>query len=194
MSSDDFFDDELDSAILKEVDAIEAAAIADFSSRNEKINPPSTVGQQQRTRSTPVVIDLSDSEEFGSFALDDAQLQQIDRICAHHFSNSRDKPVASSSRIGLAQRSSSKCSLQTTLFGEILQPGVTVPKKTFQRTHSKAPPREERRTKQWDHTAFAKTGWRAAGKRKGLFDGEDEENHEDEIEFEQFPAPIVSIE
>ncbi|KAG8961624.1 hypothetical protein FRC03_005134 [Tulasnella sp. 419] len=62
-------------------------------------------------------------------------------------------------------------------------------------TFGKQPPK----TKVWDRTAFAQTGWRKGkgkgkGKGKASMFGEDEdEGEEEQIEFEQFPAPFVSI-
>ena len=53
-----------------------------------------------------------------------------------------------------------------------------------------------KKTKQWDHTAFAKYGWKKPkGKGKASFDdGEDEEEDVDEpVEFEQFPAPSAAV-
>ena len=54
------------------------------------------------------------------------------------------------------------------------------------------------KTKTWDRTAFAKTGWKSTkekGKGKGRSFDEDEDGDEDEeldLEFAQFPAPFVS--
>lgn len=188
MSDDEFFGDELDSAFLDEVAAIEAAASVQVNPQQERSIRPS-----KRQRTPPSVIELSDSDAFDSFALDDEALKQIDQICAEQLDSRRSHPVAGPSRV-VPARPSTKGSIQTTLFGDIVQPGS---KKSFQRSHSKTSPKEEKRTKKWDHTMFAKTGWKsskASGKGKGSFDAEQEGDLEEEVEFEQFPAPSAVIE
>ena len=56
------------------------------------------------------------------------------------------------------------------------------------------------KTKSWDHTAFSKTGVRQSkqrAKRKGkgkAFENDAEESGEEQVEFEQFPAPFVNSE
>jgi len=49
-----------------------------------------------------------------------------------------------------------------------------------------------RKTKKWDHTAFAKTGRRRkAGKGKEKENIDEEGDEEEVVEFQQFPAPFV---
>lgn len=187
MSSDEYFDDDIDPAILQELDLLEAAAFARNPPPANENNPPPLAGKQ------PTAIEISDLDDYGSFSLDDAQLKQFDDICAQNLDG---RPVAGPSHTAprFAQRTSSKSTVQTTLFGEILQPGVKTSNRTFQRTSSKAAQREEKRTKQWDHTVFAKTGWKSSkGKQKLSFDADDDVEPE-EVEFEQFPNPTAAIE
>lgn len=58
--------------------------------------------------------------------------------------------------------------------------------------------RRASKTKYWDQTAFAKTGWKSTkggkGKGKGKQYSDDEEEGEEEIEFAQFPAPFITRE
>lgn len=236
MSSDEYFDDELDSAFLNEVDAIEAAhtsapvAAANLPTVAQPApNPPTKHAFQpavpvkafQKTastqRATPSdVIELHDSssdyaEFFDDFpAVDDAALAQLDQeverqFDAHHRQKGQSygQSVAGPSNAnGLIRRPSKGAQLN--LFGEVAQeteaasrPGDTN-RRTFQRTRStlrQMPlPGQAKRTKQWDRTAYAKTGWRKpkeTDKGKGrASDGEDEEEH---IEFEQFPAPQIPV-
>jgi ATP-dependent DNA helicase MPH1 len=54
--------------------------------------------------------------------------------------------------------------------------------------------RQPSKTKRWDHTAFSKSGLRkgkAKEKRKAN-DGDERDEADEAIEFEQFPAPFVS--
>jgi ATP-dependent DNA helicase MPH1 len=99
------------------------------------------------------------------------------------------------------------------LFGDVLLPGASSSKaKAASSTRLTAPKRSQfgqqaPKTKVWDRTAFAKSGWKkpapkgkAKGKGKASFENDDDDaeeefgNQEDEeMEFEQFPAPFVSL-
>ncbi|KDQ63860.1 hypothetical protein JAAARDRAFT_696340 [Jaapia argillacea MUCL 33604] len=102
--------------------------------------------------------------------------------------------------------------LQMTLFGDVLPPQASSSKSkstTDNQSRTKPVPTRNpfghhaRKTKVWDHTEFAKTGWKKStgksvkgkGKGKGKAspdDGiDDADEEEEEVEFEQFPAPFV---
>lgn len=91
---------------------------------------------------------------------------------------------------------------QTTLWGhKPPEPSMNRPKQTVKpllRQKSLGAPfgKPTKKTKQWDRTAFAKSGWRkpanAQGKEKVGEQVGGEQDEEEEIEFEQFPAPFVS--
>lgn len=183
MSSDGYFDDSdiLDDAVFEQLDAIEAAHFSP-----KKPAPP----QPKRLQS-------EDSYDDMTFDIDESELAMLDlpQAPAHNHGNTR--PVAQP-----PARSASKGSFQTTLFGDVLQnqPSGSKPRAQIQRT--KSAPRnpfgqQAPKTKQWDHTQFAKSGlkWGKKGKEKAR-DGQDEEgeNFDEQIEFEQFPAPFVSRE
>lgn len=240
MSSDEYFDDELDSAFLNEVDAIEAAHVSVPTAAandppvaqpapkpppkvafkparvvRDRLPAPSKMSSVQRA-TPPDVIELQDSssdyaEFFDDFpAVDDAALAQIDQeverqLDEHHRKKAQPfgQPVAGPSNSnGLVRRPSRGAQLN--LFGELAQETEAASKsgesnkRTFQRTRStlrQMPlPGQAKRTKQWDRTAYAKTGWRKPkdmDKGKGrASDGEDEEER---IEFEQFPAPQIPV-
>ncbi|KAI0374376.1 P-loop containing nucleoside triphosphate hydrolase protein [Pilatotrama ljubarskyi] len=248
MSSDEYFDDELDSAFINAVDAIEAAhappsepAAANRSTTSgthatSKFKPTSTSRPPPihkyatlpssstsisksgpapklppRPQPLPDVIEIDDSSDYGDafddVVVDEAALAQIDQICQQEYDSiQRGKcqpsaqPVAGPSRTnGLVRRPSKGA--QLTLFGDVaseVDPGqhaAQPARQPFQRTRSRQMPLpgQAKKTKQWDRTAYAKSGWRkpkpAPEKGKGrASDGEDEEEH---VEFEQFPAPEV---
>lgn len=200
MSSDDYFEDELDSAFLNEVDAIEAAQISATNGRKPSpVELPPT-----RPVSPRSVIEISDSDPFDVFDFDVAELQDI------HEREQRGSRAPGPSTLG---RATSKTTVQTTLFGDIVQENATKgrsskpPSKAhMERSNSSSrnPFGERtRKTKRWDHTAFAKTGWKQSAedkakrkaKAKASFDhdygGGSEE--EEPVEFEQFPAPFVPV-
>ncbi|KAI0824139.1 hypothetical protein BC628DRAFT_444999 [Trametes gibbosa] len=159
------------------------------------------------------VIEIDDSSEyddaFDDIVVDDAALAKIDQACEREYDSIRRgtgqqpaRPVAGSSRAnGLVRRISRGGQLN--LFGEIASevelakaPAHSA-KQPFQRTRSKQMPLagQAKKTKQWDRTAYAKTGWRkpkvSADKDKGR--GSGDEFEEEIVEFEQFPAPEVPV-
>lgn len=202
MSSDEYFD-ELDSAFLQQVDAIEAAHVQPRASSSAQPTPPvqARVPNVARSHSdqTAIAID-DDSDDFGSFAIDAQDLELIDQIVDKAVRNPPSSaPVAGPSRpFG---RTTSRATIQTTLFGGIAtEPSSKAPSSSRQpvsRNGSNANNGAvggSRKTKKWDHTAFAKTGWKKPkGKEKRSFEGEEEEEEEEPEGFEQFPAPFVSV-
>ncbi|KAH9835748.1 P-loop containing nucleoside triphosphate hydrolase protein [Rhodofomes roseus] len=193
MSSDDaYFDDELDSAFLNEIDAIEAAHASPPKPAKPAAHLSSSRGPPSPARE---VIDVEDSDPFDAFDFDVAVLQDIQEGRAR-------EPEAGPSRAPM-QRISSKNTIQTTLLGGIVQESTNSKPKSstkapMQRTHSARATLAERKTRRWDHTAFAKSGWRQSaedkarkkGKGKASFNDAEEE---EPVEFEQFPAPYVPV-
>lgn len=182
MSSDGYFEDDLDSAIFTELDAIEAAALA----APAKQPPPKAAAQ----------LDSDDSFFDMSFDIDEGELARIDNFIQDSYQG-KAQPVAGPSN---------SRTVQTTLFGGV----VPQPKASSSKANSSSRPpiektkstqrtpfgRQASKTKQWDQTAFAKSGWKldkskSKGKGKAKYDDSDEEDDEN-IEFEQFPAPFVS--
>lgn len=182
MSSDGYFDgdDDFDDAAFQQLDAIEAAAL---SPRKDPIRPstnPKPLGKEDS-----FVDDLS-------FDISESELARLDNFVEDAISG-RAQPVAGPSRL------SGK--LQTTLFGDILPQAAPAskPRSTLERTKSsnrnpfgqQAP-----KTKLWDQTAFAKSGVKRGGnksKGKAKATQDVEEGEEGDIEFEQFPAPFISL-
>ena len=205
MSSDDYFDDELDSAFLNEVEAIEAA-------HSSSIPSARTTGQQRPPTRNPAppppppppppqVINIDDSEDdFDISGINEDALQVFDRVCAAQnaqTSTSTSKPTSRKSSMG---------TVQMNLFGQIVSNDASSSKagsssrKPISRSNSSARNlfgSRSKKTKQWDHAAFAKNGWKKPkGKGKASFDGDEEEEEEeldDPVEFEQFPAPSEAI-
>ena len=210
-SSDEYFDDDIDPTILQQVDAIEAAhtqVLAPASSR--PIQPP------QKAAPPPAreVIEIDDSYDYGTFEIDDKDLEAIDKLCDEAYNAKKaSTPVAGPSRAATGlQRMTSAATVQTTLFGSVVQNkpppttnGASSSKQPVQRTNSNANSNNlftgnPNKTKRWDHTAFAKTGWKkpktVKGKEKAssFDDGEEEDDwEEEEVVFEQFPAPFISL-
>lgn len=192
MSSDGYFDDEsFDDAALAQLDAIEAAYTT--TSKTGEINgaqypkatTPATVSNLASTSKTQNPRPLGKDVSFYDLTLDldDEELEKLDSFIADAYTG---KPK---STIGPTR--------QTTLFGDVLpsNPPAGSSKPTsrqgMQRTTSS--PRnifgsKPKKTKVWDQTAFAQTGRKQKGKGK-LFNNEEEP--EEQVEFEQFPAPFV---
>lgn len=185
MSSDGYFDD-LDDAVFEELDAIEAAHLPQ---KQAAPQPPASISNNESTRQ-PLTKDNSFYDL--TFDIDESELEKLDEFIADAYT----QPVAGPSK---PTKTASKDKLQTTLFGEILQPEKSTNKPRSQIQRTRSTPRnpfgqQARKTKQWDQTQFAKSGLKS-GKSKGkgkakAHHGDDSE--ESDVEFEQFPAPFVS--
>ncbi|KAF7982058.1 hypothetical protein HWV62_30342 [Athelia sp. TMB] len=194
MSSDGYFEgDDFDPSLLNEIDAIEA-----FHTQPTHM----TIAQPVTTRAPPLARE--DTSDFfdDSFAIDDVELQRIDNFIEDAY-NGKAAPVASPSTVS---RTGSKATVQTTLFGDVLQQNASSSKVASTRTIARQPSfkrsqfgQQAPKTKTWDRTEFAKSGWKKKAKGKGKAKGnrdDDEDEDEDEDEegdFEQFPAPFVSL-
>ncbi|KAI0762783.1 hypothetical protein C8Q74DRAFT_1458838 [Fomes fomentarius] len=226
MSSDEYFDDELDSAFLNEVDAIEAAHVGAHAatSRSTGSKPPpfkpatasrpsaastSALARSQKERdASPHIIEIQDSSSdygFDDFPVDDLDFAQIDQACQRELDEFERRKrqyfpqaAAGPSNLNSLIRRPSR-GAQLTLFGEVAQ--ETDPlnsgepsSRTFQRTRSSLRqmplPGHAKKTKQWDRTAYAKTGWR---KPKPSEEQETGDGEEEPLEFEQFPAPEIPV-
>ncbi|KAJ4476760.1 hypothetical protein J3R30DRAFT_3488690 [Lentinula aciculospora] len=178
MSSDGYFDDDIDEETLEQLSAIEAQ----YQQSTEQ-PPVSTRGP------SPIMIDSSDYGE--SFDLDEHALDAIKAI-----EDSVYQPPPSPPRqVAPLARTSSKGTVQTTLYGEVLPARASSSRANSHAQRAKSK-QEPRKAKQWDHTAFAKTGVKSGkAKGKGKMKQQDDdagEEEEEEFEFEQFPPPFVS--
>jgi ATP-dependent DNA helicase MPH1 len=178
MSSDGYFDDSLDEAAFAQLDAIEAA----YTSSSNGIQATTSKPASAISRPLPLKsVSKEDSFYDVTLDLDDEDFEKLDNIILDSYTG-REKPLSGPTR-------------QMTLFGDVL-PNTTQGnkpplRKASQRTASM--PRNSsgskpKKTKIWDQTAFAKSGQKKKAKGK-LF--EDEEEEEERVEFEQFPAPFV---
>jgi len=176
MSSDGYFDDDFDDAMLQELDAIEAAESQPKASTSKQLAPPPLSKN----------ITLTDDSFNDSFNFDETDLQILDQI-------EQDYQTQANRPSNLA-RTSSKGMVQTTLSGGILTSGPSKPNSAA-RLSRQPSGQQSRKTKKWDHTAFAKSGMKSTkkGKEKAKYYG-DEEEEEEAIEFEQFPAPFIPSE
>lgn len=189
MSSDEFFEeDDIDQSLLKELDAIEASSY-----QPPKPQPPKAPPLRRN--------DTSDYFEE-TLEIDDSELIRLDNFIEDAYQG-KAAPVAGPSNL----RTNSKIMVQTTLFGGTLPEASSKTKgppsssRSLQHKTSKkrAFAQQAPKTKVWDRTAFAKTGWRKGpkgGKGKGkAVDDREQDSWDDEgpEEFEQFPAPFVSV-
>lgn len=189
MNSDDYFNDELDSAFIRALDVIEHSG------------PPKPADATAPV--SPSKLARVDSDGFDlSFNFDEAELQRAE------FEAYRGNlaPKAGPSKSG--PRSPLKDTRQTTLFGDTLPnaPAKVGQQKAPMRRTNSAPRnpfgKKANKTKKWDQTAFAKSGWKkptAKGKEKAnAFGQEDEMDRDDDdeepVEFEQFPSPTTPCE
>ncbi|KAF5382937.1 hypothetical protein D9757_006326 [Collybiopsis confluens] len=162
MPSDDFFFDDVDAETLQQLNDIEA--------RLEN-NPPRA--QVANRAHSPIELESSDYGE--SFDMDAKTLEALDAIEKSQQVQPRMSTFPPSS-------TSSKGTLQTTLFGDVLPreaPGGRN-QSNLQRSTSKYAQQEPRKVKQWDHTAFAKTGIKSTKKGKGK-----EKQHNDDVDEEE---------
>jgi hypothetical protein len=215
MSDDYFFGDEdLDnSAFIAGLDAFEAAqnlqrqrqvakpapAPTPVASRPVFCPPPHPAPSTSRPKPPPAeVINISDDEEYkfdDSFDLENTNWEEFDQRVEAQVQQPQDRtdPVPGPSSTTSATRKFSRTSSgklqQQTLWGVPAPP----------ENRNKLPPRQKgktmKKTKTWDRTEYAKTGWRAVKKGKNKSynsDGEEEKEGEQEgIEFEQFPRPNI---
>ena len=176
-------DEELNTAVLNELAAIDPPKVASTSKPTVRKPSPDL-------EATPLFVPDSDDLYDLTFDLGAQDLQTLDAAIEKDYRRKADSTSKSPSSGALTTRGR-----QTTLFGDVISPRTSPSKKPPSSRRSaqqrKSPTRPvNRKTKKWDHTAFAKTGRRRAGKGKGK-ENLDEERDEEEVEFEQFPAPFV---
>jgi ATP-dependent DNA helicase MPH1 len=177
-------DEELNSAVLDELAAIEASQVASTSKPTVR-KPSPDLGP------TPLAIADSDDLFDLTFDLDVQELEMLDAAIENDYRRRADSTSKSPSSGALTARPLS--GRQVTLFGDVVSPR-TSPSKRPQTSRGSVQQRRSptrpvnRKKKKWDHTAFAKTGRRRRGKEK---ENQDEERDEEVVEFEQFPAPFV---
>ncbi|KAF9243791.1 P-loop containing nucleoside triphosphate hydrolase protein [Melanogaster broomeanus] len=196
MNSDDYFDDDLDSGILNQLDIIEAAHRPQ-PKQLQPHQPPKQLPPAKPVPPKPVPprqVGKDDSFVDLTLDIDEAELQRLDSFIDAAYKGKAAPVVPGSSNLG---RLSSKNSVQTTLFGDVLQPAASsktadpASRGPMQRSKSNRFGQQAPKTKQWDHTAFAKSGWKKPKPKPQ--DNDDEEQQEVEVEFEQFPAPFISV-
>lgn len=210
--SDAYFDsddEELDSAFLKAVDAIEREAASQPSANPTKpasaqrklVHEAAPQRPQAKTTASKLKpaarADASFNDSFfNSLEIDDFELARLDQFVEDAYAG-KAQPVAGPSKL----------TRQTTLDGTILpevQPKAhataRAPTSKSKYTSTQAHPlfghnMARQRTKTWDHTAFSETGWMYTktskdgkkGKGKERAAQDEEEDFDDEEEFEQFP-------
>ncbi|KAI0286801.1 hypothetical protein BGY98DRAFT_929898 [Russula aff. rugulosa BPL654] len=183
-------DEELNSAVLNELAAIEASQVASTSKTTVR-KPSPDLGP------TPLTVADSDDLFDLTFDLDVQELEKLDAAIEDDYRQKADSTSKSSSSGAPTARPLS--GRQLTLFGDVVSPRTSPSKKPQTSRGSgqqrKSPTRPvNRKQKKWDHTAFAKTGRRRrAGQGKEKENQDDERDEEEDVEFEQFPAPFVPV-
>lgn len=179
-------DEELNTAVLNELAVIDPPQVA--STSKQTVRKPSL-----DLEATPLTVADSDDLYDLTFDVGVQDLQRLDAAIEKDY-RQKANPTSKSPSSG-APTTRTLSGRQTTLFGDVISPRTSPSKKPPSSRRSvqqrKSPTRPiNRKAKTWDHTAFAKTGRRRAGKGKEK-ENIDEEREEEEVEFEQFPAPFV---
>ncbi|CAG8645682.1 10842_t:CDS:2, partial [Acaulospora colombiana] len=180
MSEYDEYFDSLDDEVLAEVNALEAT-------HNER--QQSATNRTESTKDAPKALILSDTESELEFEEVSMNVEDMKRL--EEAASKRIKQIGSSKWIAPAHNMAT--SRQTNLFGEVLdnQP------QSQQTQHRPAFGQKLRKTKVWDKTAFAKTGWRSTKPpkgRKGKGKAVDEEMGEEEyVDLEGLPEPFMPL-
>ncbi|KIJ45499.1 hypothetical protein M422DRAFT_46571 [Sphaerobolus stellatus SS14] len=209
MSSDSYFDDADDlSAFIAEVHAIEAKHTQPPKSQFSAIPATSVIAPSWKPTRQPVagpskpreIIDVDADDSFENFFddIDPAELEQIDKATQAALKQNKTGLVA-----GPSNPRPNGLTRQLTLTGEIFsnpppkvsRPPAKPPPTRGTQTHLTYGGSKAKKIKQWDHTAFAKSGWKAtkpSGKGKGRA-GDGDEDCESPVEFEQFPAPVHNL-
>jgi ATP-dependent DNA helicase MPH1 len=180
-------DEELNSAVLNELAAIEAGQVASTSKPTVRKHSPDL---------GPTPLTVADSDDLFDLTLDlDVQeLEMLDAAIENDYRRKADSTSKSPSSGALTRPLSGR---QVTLFGDVVSSRTSPSKKPQSSRGSvqqrKSPTRPvNREKKKWDHTAFAKTGRRRrAGQGKEKENQDEERDEEEVVEFEQFPAPFV---
>ncbi|CAA7264708.1 unnamed protein product [Cyclocybe aegerita] len=190
MSSDDYFDgaDDFDASALQQIDAIEAAHYSPAKRAVQPETPPASPPPKR-----PAALNKEPSLYDILFDVDESELAKLDTFIEDAYKG-KVQPVAGPSKFS---RASSSNTLQTTLFGEVIQPTASSSKPRSQIQRSKSSTRnpfgqQARKTKVWDQTAFSKTGKQGKAKGKGKANGDRDESGEETVEFAQFPAPSIA--
>jgi hypothetical protein len=176
---------------------------------------PTTSSSSSRTvitnyKKSPLRIDDSSDYFDDSFIIDESENARLDVIAQSAYCRQTGGTSGTRGPSALL-RTSSKDLQQMTLFGDALQPqsgSSGFPSAGRKRAAGSSSGsrglldtggsrnvfgHQAPKTKVWDHTAYAKSGWKmskdAKGKGKSLHHEEEEE--EEPVEFEQFPAPQI---
>jgi hypothetical protein len=177
MSDTDYFDDTLDSELLDQVAALETKQQPSTRISALGVGLPRSPRSFSSMHNAPSVHapapapspSRQNSDPFGEvFDLDD--LEEIDNVLAHGIpgpSNSSATFVRTASR-----------TVQSTLWGG------TAPSPTKSRATRRTQSTGERmrKTKTWDKTAFAKSGWKAIRPAKAKAKGKERTNFDEEEE------------
>lgn len=180
MSEYDEYFDSIDDDILDDLNALESNFNAQGAS-----SQPSTSKQPQKSASNRPATPHTDTDyTFDDLPLDTEELKKLEDAALKQAQIGPSRwiePVANMN-----------ASRQTNLHGDVVQ--TQSPQRQVQ--HRPAFGQKLQKTKTWDQTAFAKTGWKSTKPPKGKrtksksFGGEMEEN-EDLVDLEGLPKPFM---
>lgn len=181
MSDYDEYFDTFDEDALAEVNAMETLGDAERMSKKSSATSANSPPKSASIEATTPGLD-SDSTFF-DLTLDGDDMEELEEAAVRKL-NSQAGP----SRLNGPVRTLST-SRQTDLHGRTL-PSASPPKQV---QHRPIFGQKLRKTKAWDQTAFAKTGWRSTKPpktKKGKGKAADEED-EDCVDLEGLPAPYM---
>lgn len=187
MSSDDYFGDEMDSAILDEVSELEKTQTTAPPLSAQRAPLPTTRPWSAARPLASAPTDPQSDDYDMSFHFDEAELAHAEKSALTAPAQGPSKPIP-------FRTSTNTMSGQSTLDGRII-PNSPRAAKSVPSASTRL-----RKTMVWDQTRFAESGRKRSmenGKGKGkakatLDDEEDAEEDEREVlDFEQFPAPEV---
>ena len=175
MSDYDEYFDKFDEDVLAQVDALDAIGNIGQSS-----NKPSATSTKKHSKSASISTPGDSDSALFDLTLDGDDMEELEEAAVRRL-NARPGP----SRQGASR--------QIDLHGNTLP--LQSPQKQVQ--HRPVFGQKMKKTKVWDQTAFAKTGWRStkpvkSKKGKGKAAAEDEDDGDEEcVDLDDVPAPFM---
>jgi len=175
MSDYDEYFDTIDEGILAQVDELDAAGTT---AQSSNISRPA-VPTRESSKSVSIATNGEEDTALHDLTLDMSDMDELEEAAAQQL-RSRAGPGPS------AQRAYMQTKLQ----------GGKLPPQSPQRQPQRRPPfgQKSKKTKVWDQTAFAKTGWKStktSKSKKGKGRAGDDENDEECVDLDDVPAPYM---
>jgi ATP-dependent DNA helicase MPH1 len=172
MSDYDEYFDKIDDDVLAQVDALEA-----IGNLGQSPNKPSAIFTKKPSKSASISTPGDSDSAFFDLTLDGDDMEELEEAAVRQL-NAQPGP----SRQGASR--------QIDLHGNTLPPQS--PRKQLQ--HRPVFGQKMKKTKVWDQTAFAKTGWRSTKPvkgRKGKGKADEDDGDEECVDLDDVPAPFM---